>query len=122
MNSGFSFLSRLRPALDGIQMVKLVVQWAESARDEVCALCAAASVGEPGLRLCLADGLAAVCSACGRRHAPALGALLELAQVAEQVGRVSAHSRLWVPLEMQLELTRASEMFYTLVASGRTAG
>jgi hypothetical protein len=60
-----------------------------------------------GPRLFLADG-PVVCRQCGRKHAPSLAALLDLAQVAERVGRIGRYT-LVPPLGALLDLARAAE-------------
>ncbi|HEV3238011.1 MAG TPA: hypothetical protein VGZ25_13560 [Gemmataceae bacterium] len=62
--------------------------------------------------LCLTDGLRVVCRECGRKHEPALAALLELARVAHRVGRINRHT-LVPSLGELLDLARAAENFST---------
>lgn len=57
-----------------------------------------------------------VCVECGRRLAPALSALLELAQTARRVGRVQERTPLGVSMEALLELARVSERYSSLVS------
>ena len=47
---------------------------------------------------------------CGRKHAPSLVALLDLAHVAERVGRIGRHT-LVPPLDALLALARAAEEY-----------
>ena len=53
-----------------------------------------------------------VCRSCGKRYAPHLLALLDLAQAAERVGRTSRYL-LVPPMESLLELARAAENYST---------
>jgi hypothetical protein len=53
-----------------------------------------------------------VCSECGKKHAPTLAALVDLAGVAERVGRIGRHT-LVPPLGALLELARAAENYST---------
>jgi len=68
----------------------------------------------PALRT--AQGDKPVCAACGRRLAPALSALLELAQTAQRIGRVHGRTPLRVTMEALLELARVSERYSSLVS------
>jgi hypothetical protein len=51
-----------------------------------------------------------VCRDCGKSHAPALAALLDLAHVADRVGRIGRHM-LVPPLDALLDLARAAENY-----------
>jgi hypothetical protein len=51
-----------------------------------------------------------LCRGCGKKLAPAMAALLDLAAAAERVGRCSRHM-LTPPLESLLDLARAAEHF-----------
>jgi hypothetical protein len=52
----------------------------------------------------------AVCGQCGRRETPALAALLELARLAQRVGRIARHSPS-LPMTALLDLTRSAEEY-----------
>ena len=54
----------------------------------------------------------AVCDDCGRKHAPSLSALVDLAKVAERVGRIGRHT-LVPPMTALLDLARAAENYST---------
>jgi hypothetical protein len=95
------------------------VRYGECAREGACALCGKGVVQRPGPQVSLVAGQAAVCRPCVQVHSPPLGALLDLAEVAERVGRVSTHAPHWVPLEMLLALARASENYCTSTGGGR---
>jgi hypothetical protein len=76
-----------------------------------CALCGKRIHPTGGPSLFLEEGAEeAVCRDCGRRHAPPLAALLELARVAERVGRIGRHT-LVPPLHALLDLARAAENY-----------
>jgi hypothetical protein len=51
-----------------------------------------------------------VCRPCGKKHAPSLVALLDLAHVAERVGRIGRHT-LVPPMGALLDLARAAESY-----------
>jgi hypothetical protein len=61
-----------------------------------------------GPRLSLAETSAVVCRDCGKKHAPSLVALLDLAQVAERVGNIGRHT-LVPPLTVMIDLVQAAE-------------
>jgi hypothetical protein len=79
-----------------------------------CSLCGHESILSDGLTLCLEPGSAFVCRECGKKQAPSLVALLDLAQVASKAGRVARHT-LVPSLETLLDLARAAEN-YTFAA------
>jgi hypothetical protein len=62
----------------------------------------------PGPQLVQAETLEPVCRACGKKHAPALVALIDLACAAERVGRIKRHT-VFPPLASLLDLSRAAE-------------
>jgi hypothetical protein len=75
-----------------------------------CALCGGVLPAAAGPCLALADGQEPVCPDCGRRHAPPLAALLDLAHVARRVGRIGRHT-LVPPIAALLDLARAAEHY-----------
>jgi hypothetical protein len=88
---------------------------------ECCSLCRAATACEGGPRLSLTDGAHAVCRECGKKHAPSLVALLDLARAANRVGRIGRHT-ITPPLTALLALARAAEDFtYTVPRRPRAA-
>jgi hypothetical protein len=89
-------------------MPQLTIKLSPPAAHGACGLCAKPVVPVAGPHLCLDDGRDVVCRDCGRRHAPALAALLDLALVAERVGRIGRHT-LVPPLDALLDLARAAE-------------
>jgi hypothetical protein len=89
-------------------MANLTIQLTPGAHSEACGLCGRTTGTAAGPRLCRADSRDVVCRDCGRRHAPSLVALLDLARVAEHVGHIGRHT-LTPPLEAMLALVRAAE-------------
>lgn len=75
-----------------------------------CPLCATSVSVAAGLQLVTADGQRTVCLACGRKHAPALAALLALADEARRVGRIGRHLVV-PPYAALLDLARAADTF-----------
>ena len=53
-----------------------------------------------------------MCAACGRKHAPDLAALVNLASAAERVGRMERNS-VFPPLTALLDLASAAERYST---------
>jgi hypothetical protein len=108
------------PVPRGRRVMRLIIRARESAAFVPCALCSATVTQGHGPQLARADDLAPVCRDCGRRHVPALAALLELGRVASAVGRVSAHDpNLGVPMESLLELERAAAEYFAAVTPER---
>jgi hypothetical protein len=91
-------------------MTPLVLQHNVEPFEGTCALCNKSIVLDPGLQLCRPDRKRPVCSACGRRAAPALTALQQLADAADRVGRMHSYT-VMPPLTALLELARAAESF-----------
>ena len=76
---------------------------------ESCALCGKRSLKKSGLTLCLEHDRH-VCRDCGKRLAPSLVALVDLACTAQRVGKIGRHT-LVPPLEALLDLARMAEEF-----------
>src|SRR5215468_8423112 len=91
-------------------MNPLAIQLTDRPSSDPCGLCGDHGPARPGPRLCLADTCQTVCRRCARAHAPALLALLDLGQVAEQVGNLGRHT-LVPPLNALLDLNRAAEQY-----------
>jgi hypothetical protein len=89
-------------------MVQLVIQIHAQGKHEACALCGRRSFLAEGPQLYVADCPALVCRDCGKKHAPALTSLLDLAGTAKRVGRIGRHT-LFPPLTALLDLARAAE-------------
>ena|SRR5712692_5081126 len=91
-------------------MARLVIQLDVEGTQDACALCGAQVLlaGQP--QLYLAETRNVVCLDCGRRRAPSLAALLDLARVAERVGRIGRHT-VAPPLNALLDLAHAAEKY-----------
>ena len=89
-------------------MVQLVIQLHAQARHEVCALCGRRTFLAEGPQLYAAGRAAPVCRDCGKKHAPMLASLLDLAGTARRVGHIGRHT-LFPPLTALLDLARAAE-------------
>ncbi|MFL5244724.1 MAG: hypothetical protein ACJ8FY_21690 [Gemmataceae bacterium] len=98
-------------------MKHLTIQQPTSFDIAACSLCGQerSAVGDG---LCLTDGLRVVCHECGRKHEPALAALLDLARVAQRVGRMNRHT-LVPSLGALLDLARAAENYSSSSAPSR---
>jgi hypothetical protein len=68
------------------------------------------SLGAHGPRLFLEEHAEPLCASCGKKLAPSMAALLELARAAERIGRRGRHM-LTPPLESLLDLARAAENY-----------
>ena len=92
-------------------MTPLTMKLGPCTVSEACSLCGKRVSGGAGPHLCLEDSPEEpVCRDCGRLHAPSLAALLDLARVAERVGRIGRHT-LVPPLHALLDLARAAENY-----------
>jgi hypothetical protein len=91
-------------------MAGLTIHLRHGSGADACGLCGRTTSKAGGPRLCRADNADTICRECGKRHAPALVALLDLASVAERVGRIGRHT-LTPPLEAMLALVRAAENY-----------
>jgi hypothetical protein len=93
-------------------MAQLTIKFVPGDAADACALCGKDLPAESGPHLVLDEGSEeAVCRDCGRLHAPPLAALLDLACVAERVGRIGRHT-LVPPLHALLDLARAAENYH----------
>jgi hypothetical protein len=102
-------------------MANLTIQLKQGNAADACGLCGRATAEAAGPRLCLAGTWDAVCRDCGARHAPSLVALLDLARVAEHVGRIGRHT-LTPPMEAMLHLVRAAESYTQTAGPAACAG
>jgi len=75
-----------------------------------CPLCTEHCSIRRGPHVALAENGEPICRACCKRQAPGMLALLDLAIVAENVGRTSRHL-LTPPMEALLALARAAEVY-----------
>ena len=96
-------------------MTHLVVELKPDGRTEPCALCRQRAVRSEGPQLLTADSLDPVCLDCGKKHAPSLVALLDLASTAQRVGRIGRYT-LSPPLAALLDLARAAEDYAHLTS------
>ena len=94
-------------------MAHLMIQMNAPEAGVGCGLCGGRTAPGGGPRLARADTRAAVCRECGKRHAPSLVALLDLAQVAERVGHVGRHT-LVPPIAVMMDLVQAAEDYAEL--------
>jgi hypothetical protein len=91
-------------------MTQLMLQWNPTATNDPCGLCGQPAGAAAGTQLVTADGLQPVCLGCGRRHAPSLAALVQLANEAERVGRIGRHT-VFPPYTALLDLARAADNY-----------
>jgi hypothetical protein len=91
-------------------MTQLLLQCNADATNEPCGLCSQPMTAPAGTRLVVAATAAPVCDECGRKHAPALLALVALADAATRIGRIGRHS-VFPPLTALLDLASAAEKY-----------
>jgi hypothetical protein len=94
-----------------------MLQWEPTATNDPCGLCSQPANAGGGARLVLADTLQPVCPTCGRRHAPSLAALVQLAVEAERVGRIGRHT-VFPPYTALLDLARAADDYSATAQPG----
>jgi hypothetical protein len=93
---------------------QLMLQWKPSATNGPCGGCGRPTSAPPGTQLVLAEGREPVCPDCGRRHAPSLEALVQLANEAQRVGRIGRHT-VFPPYTALLDLARAADNYTATV-------
>jgi hypothetical protein len=98
-------------------MARFEIRHLEGSEVRCCPECGQNSAGRRGLSLFSEDHGQPVCRTCGKKLAPAMIALLDLAQTAERVGR-RARNLLSPPMESLLDLASAAEN-YSLTAPGK---
>lgn len=76
-----------------------------------CATCDTACMQEIGLAFVLVPENRLACHACGRSRSPALSALMQLAQIAQEVGRIQQHHPREPTLSNLLRLAQAAEKY-----------
>lgn len=91
-------------------MERFTIRYTDDCPGTSCPLCGQSHRGPHGPRLFLENHAAPVCRNCGKRQAPNLVALLDLAVTAERVGRQCRHL-LTPPMESLLDLARAAENY-----------
>jgi hypothetical protein len=102
-------------------MAELTIALSDCGPNESCVLCGTRTAAGCGPHLVLTSTREPVCRECGKRHAPPLAALLDLAHVARRVGRIGRHT-LVPPFGALLDLARAAEHYTEAVPrEGRRA-
>jgi hypothetical protein len=91
-------------------MRRYTIGQVEEGEIRCCPMCEQAHQGQKGLGLFAEDQEQPMCRTCGKKHAPTMVALLDLAQTAERVGRGCRHL-LTPPMESLLDLARAAENY-----------
>jgi hypothetical protein len=102
-------------------MTPLLVRYNCNAVSDSCALCGQPTTIPSGTQLVLAETRRPVCQGCGRRHDPAMAALVQLADEAERVGRIGRHTVV-APYTALLELAQAADNFASTLPRAREAG
>jgi len=103
-------------------MTDLVIRFNDAATHQACSVCGGPACTGTGPHLLRAESRDVVCRKCGRKHAPSLTALLDLAGAAERAGRVGRHT-IVPPFTTLLDLARAAENYSAAAPVGyRRAG
>src|SRR5262249_49011669 len=101
----------IAPSRKGFQrMAHLTIKLHACPSGDPCPLCGHGTPPAAGPRLCLTDREVVVCDDCGRKHAPSLSALVDLAKVAQGAGRLGRHT-LAPPMPPLLDLARAAKNY-----------
>lgn len=98
-------------------MDDLTIKHTEEASPASCPRCGQTPLWKKGLQIWQDRDV--ICRDCAKKTAPHLVALVDLASVAERVGRHSRHL-LTPPMEAMLELARAAENYSNLPPPSRT--
>lgn len=91
-------------------MIQLRLRNQSSMAAGMCGLCGDLLSKAPENQLVREDTGEPVCADCGRDHAPALAALVQLASAAKRVSRIGRHS-VFPPLAALLDLASAAEKY-----------
>ena len=94
-------------------MTQLLIQFGPGDGAASCPLCLAVFEQSAGPRLVVEDGLRPVCPGCAKRRAPALAALVQLADEAARVGKIGRHT-VFPPYTALLDLARAADSYAAL--------
>ncbi len=89
-------------------MQRFAIQYTDESLESCCPACGTRSSVKKGPRLFPVDSPMPICRDCGKRLAPNLVALIDLAQVADKVARKGRHM-LTPSMESLLDLARAAE-------------
>ena len=93
-------------------MNSLILRCCPTETSGPCGVCGEACEAPPGNQLFVAATDEPVCTACGRKYAPELAALVNLASTAERLGRMQRNS-VFPPLTALLTLASAAERYST---------
>jgi hypothetical protein len=93
-----------------LSMERIILKLAEEPGTAPCPCCGEIVLWSRGPRMVASETDDTVCRRCAKRHAPNLLALIDLAHVAERVGKQSRHL-LTPPMESLLDLARAAENY-----------
>jgi hypothetical protein len=91
-------------------MTHLTIKLPAHSTPHTCGLCGCRTTPSSGPSLYLPESQDTVCLDCGKRHAPELAALVDLARVAQRVGRINRHT-LVPSFNELLDLARAAENY-----------
>jgi ribosomal protein L40E len=91
-------------------MESYTIRLVENQEETCCPRCGARHPGRSGLKLFAVDHDQPVCRTCGKKEAPEMIALLDLAHAAERVGKSFRHL-LTPPMESLLDLAHAAENY-----------
>jgi len=101
-------------------MAQLTIRLDSDLTDATCSECGSPLAATQGPRLVAETSSAPVCRDCGRREAPSLVALLDLARTAQRVVRTHRHT-LVPPINALLDLARAAEDYSLSIRERRRA-
>jgi hypothetical protein len=90
--------------------MQMTIRYTDDCQGTSCPVCGQRHGGAGGPRLFLEQHAEPVCRTCGKRMAPDLAALVELAHTARRVGR-QTRRLLTPPMESLLDLARAAENY-----------
>jgi hypothetical protein len=90
--------------------MQCLLAYRDEIKNEPCGLCGQAVSAPAGMQLLLSGNSTPVCATCGRKHAPSLAALVNLAEAATRIGRINRHS-VFPPLTALLDLANAAEKY-----------